>query len=93
MEKKNQIAEVLKKICEILNKNDIKYALIGGLADIGFYENAIKRRIIIDFEGVKLPVVSREDLILIKLLSGREIDMFDVGNILTDGNTLDKKHC
>ncbi len=41
------------------------------------FENAWKNRIEIDFDGLTVPFISKQDLILTKIASGRPQDLFD----------------
>ena len=52
-----------------------------GIPGIGF-EEAWARRVVIDFDGLPVPFISREDLITAKRASGRPQDMLDVANLL-----------
>ena len=52
-----------------------------GIPGVGF-EMAWKRRVEIDFDGLPVPFISREDLIAAKRASGRPQDMMDVRNLL-----------
>ena len=49
----------------------------------GLEEEFILRTRHYDIEGVKVPVVSAEDLVVMKILSGREKDLDDVSSIIT----------
>ena len=55
-----------------------------GIPGVGF-ETAWKRRVEIDFDGLPVPFISREDLIAAKRASGRPRDMMDVRNLLQAG--------
>ena len=52
------------------------------LADNDYLKSVISRRIEINFHGITLPVVSKEDLIILKAISFRDIDKHDIRNIL-----------
>ena len=52
------------------------------LADNDYLKRVISRRIEINFHGITLPVVSKEDLIILKAISFRDIDKHDIRNIL-----------
>lgn len=51
--------------------------LLTGISGVNF-EDAWQRRVFIEMEGLKLPVLSREDLILNKRTVGRPKDRLDV---------------
>ena len=48
----------------------------------GFDQQVVARATQVDFDGVRVPVCSAEDLILMKLLAGRPRDLDDVGHIV-----------
>ena len=50
----------------------------------GFHKDILKRIKKINFDGMVVPLVSAEDLILLKLLSGRERDVEDVREIIME---------
>ncbi len=65
------------------------------IADNEYLKRVIARSIEIDFHGINFPVVSKEDLIILKAISFRDIDKHDIQNILrsetpTDWNYLEK---
>lgn len=69
-------------------QTSVKVDLALGLT--GFEQNAIRRATQVDFEGCSVPVVSAEDLVLMKALAGRPRDTEDVGKILLrQGDALD----
>ncbi len=47
-------------------------------------KNAIERRFFIEIDSIEIPIVTIEDLILLKLLSNRDIDRMDINYILKD---------
>ncbi len=49
------------------------------------FEAAWERRVEIDFDGLLVPYISREDLIAAKLASGRPQDLIDVQNLSDTG--------
>ena len=56
----------------------------------GFEQQAIARATAVVLSGVQIPVVTSEDLILMKVLAGRPRDTDDVRNImLRQGSALD----
>lgn len=58
-----------------------------------FQKQALKRRKIIKLEGISIPLISAEDLILMKLFSGRSRDLEDVRDILIENkNKIDLKY-
>lgn len=52
------------------------------LTDSDFFRESLKRAVTIPLEGTDIKVASPEDLILLKLLSGRGQDMVDAENII-----------
>ena len=54
--------------------------MLMGIPGIGFDE-AWARRVVIDFDGLPVPFIAREDLITAKRASGRPQDMLDVANL------------
>ncbi len=52
------------------------------IASNEYLQNVIKRRIEIEYRGVSVPVISVEDLIILKAVSFRDIDRFDMGNLV-----------
>lgn len=60
----------------------------------GLEEEFLRRAVQFDIEGVKVLVASAEDLVVMKLLSGRPKDMDDVSAILTtQAATFDYSYC
>ena len=56
--------------------------LIGFLmGDSDFHRQALRRKLIVDFHGHKVPIVTLEDLYLLKHLAGRPQDIVDIGAI------------
>ena len=58
----------------------VRVDVLMGIPGIGF-EEAWARRVEIDFDGLPVPFISREDLITAKRASGRPQDMIDVANL------------
>lgn len=54
--------------------------MLMGIPGIGF-GTAWERRVEIDFDGLSVPFISREDLITAKQASGRPQDMIDIQNL------------
>ena len=60
------------------------------LAGPGLEEEFLSRAIPVDIEGVKVPFISPEDLLITKILAGRPKDVEDVRGILrARGRTMD----
>jgi len=59
------------------------------LADNDYLKNVIARKVEINFHGINLPVVSKEDLIILKAISFRDIDKHDIRNILSSETPTD----
>lgn len=60
------------------------------LAGPGLEELFLERAVPVDIAGTRVPVISPEDLIVTKLLAGREKDIDDVRGVLSErGETLD----
>lgn len=54
-----------------------------------FLQKVIKRKLEIIYRNVKVPIISIEDLIILKSISHRDIDKFDIENILNTDNVID----
>ncbi len=59
------------------------------IASNEYLENVLKRRLEIEYRGVTVPVISIEDLIILKSISFRDIDHFDIKNLINSGNPID----
>jgi hypothetical protein len=59
------------------------------LSNNDYLKKVIERKIEIDYKGVKIPVISIEDLIILKYISLRDIDRFDIENIIKSENPVD----
>ena len=59
----------------------VRVDVLMGIPGIGF-EDAWARRVEVDFEGLLVPFISRDDLIAAKRASGRPQDMIDVQSLL-----------
>lgn len=55
-----------------------------------FEHQAIQRSKIVDIEGVKIRFVSVEDLIILKIFSGRQRDLEDVKNVINKNPGFDR---
>lgn len=62
---------------------------IGGLP---FEEEAIRKKIIVDIAGVKIPLPTPEDLIIMKAVAHRPRDMADIESILEVHSNVDQKY-
>lgn len=62
------------------------------LANHPVLEGMLPRRVRIPFRGFPLPVISLEDLILLKLLSARPQDRLDVEALIASGHPLDRSY-
>lgn len=63
------------------------------VTDSEFFGGSLKRAVVLPFEGVNIRIASPEDLILLKLLSGRGQDLVDVENIIRmRREVLDRKY-
>jgi predicted nucleotidyltransferase len=58
-------------------------------ADSDYLKAVIERRIEIDYEGTIIPIISIEDLIVIKLASFRKQDQVDIENLIQSGAGID----
>ncbi len=70
------------------NKKNL-YPLDMLIASDKYLENVLRRRIEIEYKGVIVPVISIEDLIILKSISFRDIDRFDIENLINAGNPID----
>ena len=59
----------------------VRVDVLMGIPGIGF-EDAWARRVEVDFDGLPVPFISRDDLITAKRASGRPQDMIDVQSLL-----------
>ena len=63
----------------------IRVDVLMGIPGVEF-DTAWRRRVEVDFDGLPVPFISREDLIAAKRASGRPQDMIDVHNLLQTGD-------
>ena len=63
----------------------VRVDVLMGIPGIGF-EDAWARRVEVDFDGLLVPFISRDDLITAKRASGRPQDMIDVQSLLWTGD-------
>ncbi|MCP4155254.1 MAG: nucleotidyltransferase family protein [bacterium] len=59
------------------------------IASTEYLENVLNRRLEIEYRGVTVPVISIEDLIILKSISFRDIDQFDIKNLVNSGSPID----
>jgi predicted nucleotidyltransferase len=86
MELKN--ITIWRNIVSLKGKND-PYMLDLLKADNDYLKTVIERRIEIDYEGTIIPIISIEDLIVIKLASFRKQDQVDIENLIQSGGAID----
>lgn len=79
---------IWRNIISLKGKQEI-YVLDLLKADNDFLKSVIERRIEIDFEGTIIPVISIEDLVIIKLASFRKQDQVDIENLIHSGTPID----
>jgi predicted nucleotidyltransferase len=79
---------ILRIILSLKNKTDL-YVLDLILADILYYQNILSRKIHIEFEGTTIPLISLEDLIILKSISNRATDQNDIKSLTTTVKTID----
>lgn len=70
--------------------NKVKIDFIFSFSD--FERKAIKNSVIKKIKNTKVRFCSVEDLIIFKIIAGRELDYFDVKNILLKNPKADKKY-
>lgn len=58
-------------------------------AESNYLKAVIGRSVEIDYEGTKIPIISIEDLIVIKLASFRKQDQVDIENLIHSGTPID----
>lgn len=58
-------------------------------ADNDYLKNVVSRGLEIDYDGVAIPVVAIEDLIILKLLSFRKQDQVDIENLIQGETPID----
>ncbi len=61
---------------------DIEYIMDFILGETRFHQEALSRKKQIDLEGISLPILSPEDLLLLKALANRPQDRVDISNIV-----------
>lgn len=61
-------------------------------ASSNFLKNAVKRCIRLPFHGAIVPVIAIEDLILLKIMSGRNKDIEDARSLISGGMIIDKEY-
>jgi hypothetical protein len=54
-----------------------------------YLESVLERKIETEYKGIIVPVISIEDLIVFKSISFRDIDRFDIKNLIDAGNPID----
>ena len=86
MELKN--ITIWRNIVSLKGKNE-PYMLDLLKADNDYLKTVIERRIEIDYEGTIIPIISIEDLIVIKLASFRKQDQVDIENLIQSGAAID----
>ena len=79
---KQQLPEDFKEFIQCLNLNNVKYLLVGGWA-VGLYGHPRATKDIV-IENIKIPLISKEDLIMNKKSTGRLSDMADVEKLEYD---------
>jgi len=58
-------------------------------ADTDYLKSVVQRGVEIPYEGVTIPIVTAEDLIIIKLASFRKQDQVDIENVIHSGVSID----
>lgn len=86
MELKN--ITIWRNIVSLKDKNE-PYMLDLLKADNNYLKTVIERRIEIDYEDTIIPIISIEDLIVIKLASFRKQDQVDIENLIQSGAAID----
>jgi len=79
---------IWRNIVSLKGKNE-PYMLDLLRADNDYLKTVIERRIEIDYEGTIIPLISIEDLIVIKLASFRKQDQVDIENLIQSGAGID----
>ncbi len=67
----------------------LKHRLTGLPIDVGLEEEFLGRARILDVNDLRVPFISPEDLLVSKILAGRDKDRSDVRGILRAGEKLD----
>jgi hypothetical protein len=63
------------------------------LGETQFHQEALSRKTTIDLEGISLPILTPEDLLLLKALANRPQDRVDISNIVEFfGDKLDRAY-
>ncbi len=79
---------IWRNIVSLKGKNE-PYMLDLLRADNDYLKSVIERRIEIDYEDTIIPLISIEDLIVIKLASFRKQDQVDIENLIQSGAAID----
>ncbi len=79
---------IWRHIVSITGSDDI-FVLDMIIADKPFLKQAVERRIWLEFRGKKLPIISIEDLILMKKISNRKQDQLDVENLINSDRKIE----
>ncbi len=79
---------IWRNIVSLKNKNE-PFMIDLIKADTDYLKRVITRRIEIDYEGVVIPVIAIEDLIILKLSSFRKQDQADIENLVRSGTPID----
>jgi predicted nucleotidyltransferase len=59
------------------------------IADTDYLKSIVERKMEIDYEGISIPVIPVEDLIILKLSSFRKQDEVDIENLLHSASRID----
>ena len=54
----------------------------------GLEQDFLERAVIVEVAGTKVPFISAEDLVVTKLLAGREKDLEDIRGVLAERNDI-----
>ena len=79
---------IWRHVLGIENENTI-FPLDMILGNNEYLKKVVERKIEINYKNVKIPVIAIEDLIILKYISHRDIDKFDIENIINSGNPID----
>jgi hypothetical protein len=89
MEFKNII--IWRNIISLKGKKEV-FVLDLLKADSDYLKSVIERSLEVEYEGTIIPVISIEDLIIIKLASFRKQDQIDIENLLRSQTPIDLKY-
>lgn len=90
-EMKFRTLSIWRNIVSIQKKGDL-FIIDFLMADTDYLKSIVERKIEIDYEGITIPVITVEDLLILKLSSFRKQDQVDIENLLHSSSPIDWKY-